>query len=601
MTRTPDTAPAHSSPQQTQHCDVLVVGSGASGLATAIKAAHEGLDVIVAEKAPHFGGTTAISAGWAWVPGNRKGAAASGDTRAEAEQYLQALAPTTYDASRIAGFLDTVPEAIDFFEDHTDVVFTYPDKAPDYQMDLPGAKLGGRAILPADADVRMLGQRCHELQPYLSSYTVFGYMPQVGPDLTQFLHANQSVKSFAYVAGKLLRTWADMLVHRQPMKRTNGSALITRMVRSALDSGVRVWTRTPVKSLVQDASGAVTGAVLGGEHAGTVEARLGIVLAGGGFSGDDELRHQHFAHDRRGGQHFTPTQGHDGTSARMAVRAGGRIDADVSSAGSWAPVTVFRHLGSGAQRLFPHLRQIGLPGMITVDRHGRRFGNEALSYHDFGGAMLEHHQGQEDIEAWIVGDRKLMDKYGIGYAKPWPVPRQLFYRMGYLHRGRTVEELAQRIGVDATGLQETIARFNRDAAEGVDTEFGRGSTAYNHFRGDLEHQPNPNLAPLDKGPYYAAQVRMGDLGTFAGIDVDDRSAVLAADGSRIPHLYSVGASAVSVFGGGYPGYGSHIGPALAFGYRMGRDIAGLSADAGSGARPQTVDAGAAAPDVDARV
>lgn len=579
MTSNPESANSNTTTNYT--CDVLVVGSGAAGMATALRAAHDGLNVIVAEKSPHFGGTTALSAGWSWVPGNRKGAEATGDTRAEAEQYLKALSPNHYNEEGVAGFLDTVPEAIDFFEQNTKVVFTYPEKAPDYQMDLPGAKLGGRAILPSDADIRMLGSRRKELQPYLSSYTVFGYMPQVGPDMAMILKANQSVKAFTYTASKLLQTWVDTALFQQPMKRTNGSALMTRMVASALEAGVRVWTKTPVKDLITNNDGAVTGAILGGEHAGTVSARLGVVLAGGGFSGNDELRQQYFKHDRKGGEHFTPTQGHDGSSARMAMKVGGRINSDVASEGSWAPVTVFKNLVTGTQRLFPHLRQIGLPGMITVDRHGKRFGNEALSYHDFGGQMLQHMAREDSVYAWIIGDEKLMHKYGIGYAKPWPIPRELFYKMGYLHKGATVEELAQKIGVDAEGLKATIAKFNQDAVAGEDTEFGRGSTAYNHFRGDMDHKPNPNLAPLDKGPYYAAKVRMGDLGTFAGIDVDSRHAVVRADGSRIPGLYSVGAAAVSVFGGGYPGYGSHIGPALVFGYRMGRDIAELSAESGS--------------------
>ncbi|GAA3301089.1 FAD-dependent oxidoreductase [Glutamicibacter nicotianae] len=560
----------------TYNCDLLIVGSGVAGMATAIRAAHDGLNVIVAEKSPHFGGTTALSAGWSWVPGNRKGAAATGDTRAEAEEYLKALAPDSYNAKGVEGFLDTVPEAIDFFENDTDVVFSYPEKAPDYQMDLPGAKLGGRAILPSDADVRMLGERRKEIQPYLSSYTVFGYMPQVGPDLNQFLHANQSPKSFTYVAAKLLKTWADIALHGQPIKRTNGSALMVRMVRSALDAGVRVWTGTPVQELCTAADGSVTGAVLGGKHAGIVNAKLGVVLAGGGFSADDELRQKYFAHDTLGGQHFTPTQGHDGSSARMAMDVGGRINNSVSSVASWAPVTVFKYLRGGGQRLFPHLRQIGLPGMITVDRDGKRFGNEALSYHDFGRQMLDHHSNEQDVYAWIIGDKRLMDKYGIGYAKPWPVPRGFFRRIGYLNKGRTVADLAQQIGVDPKGLEQTIERFNRDALAGNDTEFGRGSTAYNHFRGDMEHKPNPNLAPLAKGPFYAAKVQMGDIGTFAGIDVDESSRVVRADGSRIEGLYSVGATAVSVFGGGYPGYGSHIGPALVFGYRLGRDILQLA-------------------------
>lgn len=559
--------------QKAMACDVLVVGSGAAGMAAALKAASQGLSVIVAEKERYFGGTTAISAGWAWVPGNREGAAA-GDTREDVETYLKHLAPETYNVEGVREFLDAVPEALDFFEQETAVEFVYPDKAPDYQMDLPGARLGGRAILPKDTDARILGDKRPLMQPYLSSYTVFGYMPQVGPDINEFFHVNQSVKSFVYVAKKLLRTWFDTARYRRPVLRSNGNALMTLMVKSALDAGVRLWNSSPVLSLTRGDDGSVTGAVLGGEHPVRVEAKLGVILAAGGFSGDAELRRRYFPHD--GDDHFTPTVGHGGDAARMALAAGGFIDDGVSSVGSWAPVTVFRHR-DGRERLFPHLRAIGLPGLIAVDRHGRRFGNEALSYHDFGGAMIRHNSAEEKTFGYVIGDAKAMHKYGIGYAKPWPMPRGYFYKMGYLVRGETLEELAAKLEVDPAGLRETVAEFNVHAAAGTDPEFGRGSTEYNHFRGDLEHRPNPNLAPLDQGPFYAAKIQMGDLGTFAGISVDRDNVVVTEEGAPIPGLFAVGAAARSVFGGGYPGYGSHIGAALVFGYRAGRDIARLAA------------------------
>jgi succinate dehydrogenase/fumarate reductase flavoprotein subunit len=575
-----------NSTQKTVACDVLVVGSGAAGMAAALKAASQGLSVIVAEKEQYFGGTTAISAGWAWVPGNRVGTAA-GDTRDDVETYLRNLAPETYNADGVREFLDTVPEALDFFERETAVEFVYPEKAPDYQMDLPGARLGGRAILPKDTDARILGDKRLLMQPYLSSYTVFGYMPQVGPDINEFFHVNHSVKSFVYVAKKLLRTWFDAARYRRPVLRSNGNALMTLMVKSAYDAGVRMWKSSPVLSLTRGDDGSATGAVIGGEHAVRVEAKLGVILAAGGFSGDAELRRRYFPHD--GDDHFTPTVGHGGDAARLALAAGGFIDDGVSSVGSWAPVTVFRYR-DGRQRLFPHLRAIGLPGLIAVDRHGRRFGNEALSYHDFGGAMIRHNAGEEKTFGYVIGDAKAMHKYGIGYAKPWPMPRGYFYKTGYLVRGETLDELAGKLGVDAEGLRETVAAFNADAAAGVDTAFGRGSTEYNHFRGDMEHKPNPNLAPLDQGPFYAAKIQMGDLGTFAGVAVNRDNVVVTEEGTPIPGLFAVGAAAKSVFGGGYPGYGSHIGAALVFGYRAGRDVARLAAQRGSerGLEPEGV-------------
>ena len=210
--------------------------------------------------------------------------------------------------------------------------------------------------------------------------------------------------------------------------------------------------------------------------------------------------------------------------------------------------------------------------MITVDRRGKRFGNEALSYHDFGRQLLEHDKNETDTYAWIIADEKCMDTYGIGYAKPWPIPRQYFYDTGFLLKATTLRELAEKIGADPAVLEVTVERFNGFARKGEDEDFGRGSTAYNHFRGDPSHKPNPNLAELKKAPYYAVRIRMGDLGSFAGLDVDNDAAVLNTAGQQIAGLYAVGAAAVSVFGGGYPGYGSHIGPAMVFGYRLGRDI-----------------------------
>jgi succinate dehydrogenase/fumarate reductase flavoprotein subunit len=553
-------------------CDVLVIGSGAAGMAAALKGADEGLSVIVVEKERYFGGTTAISAGWSWLPGN-PAAESVGDTREDQLRYLRSLSPEHFNAEGVEAFLDNVSETIEFFDKRTAVVFDYPEKSPDYQMDLPGAKLGGRAILPKDTDARILKDYRLKMQPYLSSYTVFGYMPQVGPDLYQFTHVNQSWKSFFYVAFKLARTWWDALWYRRPIRRTNGNALMTLMVRSALDFGVRMWESTPALELLRDADGRVSGARIGGAHAGTVHAKRGVVIAAGGFSGDKELRTKYFPHDPRGDQHFTPTVGHGGDGARLAMSVGGHIDAAVSSVGSWAPVTVYKYLRTGKERLFPHLRQIGLPGLICVDQHGRRFGNEALSYHDFGRQIIEHFAGQEEVRAYLIADAKAMHKYGIGYAKPWPMPRGYFHRIGYLVKGKTPGELAEKLGIDAAGLQETIREFNRDAVAGADTRFGRGSTEYNHFRGDPDHKPNPNLAPLDKGPYYAAEIRMGDLGTFAGIATDSQNRIVDDRGVPIPGLRAVGSAAVSIFGGGYPGYGSHIGAALVSGYRAGRDLA----------------------------
>ena len=556
--------------------DVLVVGSGAAGLSAAIAARKQGLDVLLVEKEPHLGGTSAISGGWLWVPGNKQGVA-QGDTREDAEAYIKALAGESYDAAAVKTFLDGVPEALDFFERETDVEFVYPQTAPDYQMEAPGAKKSGRALTVQRADARMLGEDRLRMQPYLYTYTVFGYMPEIGQDLATFLKANQSLKSFTYVARALLKTWYESVIFRRSFTRTNGNALMTRLMATARTLAIPMWTSAPVTELTADDNGVVTGARISGAQARTVHARLGVVLAAGGFGGNAELRKQAFVHDPFGDNHVTPTVGHGGDSYLLAAERGGVLDTRPHQPASWGPVTSFRTL-RGKQRVFPHLRAFGLPGLIAVNRHGKRFANESFSYHDFGTELIKDNLHEHKTYAYIIADRKAMRRYGIGYAKPWPLPTWYYTKVGFLTEGKTIDDLATKIGVPAAALEETLQEFNAGAARGEDPKFGRGSNWFHHFKGDMEHKPNPNLATIDTGPYYAVRIEMGDLGTYAGLAVNTRSEVVTTDGAAIPGLYAVGTAAVSVFGGGYPGYGANIGPAMVFGYQVGRDIAAHAAE-----------------------
>ena len=284
------------------------------------------------------------------------------------------------------------------------------------------------------------------------------------------------------------------------------------------------------------------------------------------------MRQQAFAHDPHGTNHTTVTQGHGGDSVTLCQAAGGMLDTAPHSPAAWAPVTAWTSL-RGEQRLFPHLRAFGLPGFIAVNRHGRRFANESLSYHDFGRAMVKDSAGEDATFAYLIGDRTAVARYGIGYVKPWPIPTWYYKKVGFLVEAKSIEALAGKIDVPADTLRATLTAFNADAEQGMDTAFARGSTWFHHFRGDPDHKPNPNLAPIRRAPFYAVKVQMSDLGTFAGLAVDERSQVLTEGGRPVPGLYAVGTAAVSPFGGGYTGYGACIGPALVFGYAAGRDIA----------------------------
>jgi predicted oxidoreductase len=110
----------------------------------------------------------------------------------------------------------------------------------------------------------------------------------------------------------------------------------------------------------------------------------------------------------------------------------------------------------------------------------------------------------------------------------------------------------------------------------VDPQFGRGSTPFNRYGGDPAVGPNPSLAPLEKGPFYAVRIVPGSFGTFAGLATDARARVLDASDTPVPGLYAVGSDQASVMGGHYPAGGINIGPAMAFGYVAARDLAAVA-------------------------
>jgi len=496
-----------------------------------------------------------------------------GDTRGEVIEYLRELAGASYQADRVEAFLDVAPEMVAFFERSTAVRFAYPDIAPDYHLELPGARLGGRAICAEPFDAREMGDKRLLLRPPMTSMSVFGVVPQIGPDLQQFIEANQSVRSFAYVARRVLRNWGQRVRYRRGTELSNGNALVAGLIKSADDLGVELRMAARVQGLTSQ-DGVVTGARLDTRDGPvTVRAHRGVVLTCGGFSQDQGLRSEVFPHSRAGQDHHSATvASSDGDAKRLAGEVGGAFQTEVTQPAAWAPVSVFRG-PDGSTRLFPHLRGIGLPGLIAVNRNGQRFTNEADSYHDFGQAMLKDNVGEPDVHAFLLADAQTMHHYGIGYAKPWPVPRARYRNNGYLYVGRTLEELAKTAGIDAAGLVGTVAEFNKHAEEGKDPAFHRGESEYNIFRGDKHHRPNPSIGPVGNGPYYATRISIGDLGTFAGLATDENSRVLDEDGLPITGLFAAGSAAASVFGGAYPGYGAMLGPGMTFGYTIGRDLA----------------------------
>ncbi|MRN37310.1 FAD-binding protein [Neisseria sp. N95_16] len=563
-------------------CDILIAGSGAGGLSAAVTAAHHGLNVLVAERAATCGGATARSGGWAWTPGNAF-AKADGvnEPRDDFRSYLKAvIGEQDYDHERIEMFLENVPHMVSFFEQKTPLKFTPGAKICDIYGHLPGAGSGHRSVAATLFYAKSLPKHLLDILPDQYKMTSFwGMGIMAGQDLGHFLNAMKKPQSFLHAAKRFsIHVW-DKAVHKRNMQMVNGLALIAKLVQAADEKGVRIEVNTAIKELIEDENGRIVGTYLKTPQGLVrVSAAKGVILATGGYPVNVERR-KNFPRSPSGEEHWTlaPPEA-DGAGLALAESAGGYLDDSGRSPAAWCPVSLVK-FKDGSEGAFPHIADRAKPGIIGVLKNGKRFVNEANGYYDYVTGMLNAVPEGEKVESWLIGDKRAVRSYMFGYAKPRPIPLQIY--TDYLRcitEADTLDQLAEKCGIDPVGLMNTVAEFNQMAKAGKDIDFGRGDTPFNRSGGDASTGfPNPSLAPLGKDPYYAVKVQVGSFGTFAGIAVDAWSRVLRSDGSVVAGLYAVGLDQKSVFGGNYPCGGTNIGPALTFGYAAARHIAGVTA------------------------
>lgn len=558
-------------------CDLLIIGSGAGGMAAAITAHAAGLKPVIIEKTEYFGGSTAVSGGAIWIPDNPlMRAGGMTDDRAAARRYIESETGNRFNGPLVDAFLENGPKAIEFFHTWTALTFTHRVYSPDYHSDRDGAALGGRVIDAEDYDGRRLGARLGDLRPPIRDFVLFGGMMLNRFDIGHMLKMTRSVRSALHAAGLVSRYARDRLTHRRGTRLVLGAAVAGRMGEEVFRRGIPLVLNTRLLSLEQNARGRVTGARLRGpDGEARIATRRGVVLAAGGFPQSADRRGTLFDHVRRGVPHYSmsPTAATgEAISAAEAIGAG--FVGTNSNPAFWTPVSLLPN-GDGTTRPFPHLfLDRAKPGVIAVGRDGRRFANEAASYHDFVQAMISHLLETGAKSAWLVADHRAVRRYGLGAAPAFPGRLGRHLQSGYLKRAATIADLAHRIGVDAGGLAESVAAMNRDAPDGVDRAMGKGGTAYQTYLGDAAVKPNPCLAPIVTAPFYAVEIFPGDIGTSMGLAVDRHAQVLRKDGTMIEGLYAAGNDMNSIMAGAYPGAGITLGPALTFGWIAGRSAAG---------------------------
>lgn len=554
-------------------CDVLVVGSGASGLAAAVTAAQLGLNVIVVEKEPVVGGTSAWSGGWLWIPRNPL-AVAEGivDELDQVRTYLRHELHTEVLGDRIERFLEQGPKMVAFFSRHTEVQFFSGSTMPDFHTS-EGFASGGRSVCAQPFDGRQLGPWINKLRPPLDLISPGGMGIAGGADLNHFLNARRSARSLLYAGKRLARHARDLFCHGRGMHLVNGNALVGRLLKSALDRKVRLLCETPVRGLLREGERVVGARV---EHAGrlvNIHARHGVVLACGGFPHDRQRIGQLFAHTFDGSEHLSAApKGNTGDGLRLGESAGASVALDLPHPAAWAPVSRVPRDDGGFSG-FPHLMERAKPGFLAVRQDGKRFVNEADSYHDYLRALFGATGPGQTAVSWLLCDHHAQRRYGLGWSRPFPFRTAPYVRKGYLFKDATLAGLARQCGIDAVQLEATVSTFNQGAVKGHDPLFGRGESLYNKAQGDALHRPNPSLGSLRQAPFYAVKLVPGSLGTFAGLNTDADARVLGNDQAPIAGLFAVGNDMNSIMKGYYPSGGITLGPGMTFGYIAGHTLA----------------------------
>src|SRR4051812_22800134 len=490
--------------------DVVVVGSGGAALTAATLAHDQGAEVLVLEKADMLGGTTAVSGGGVWLPGNHKMAEAGiDDSREDALAYIRRLTNGTEpDPALLEGYVDTAPEVLRYLEDHTPVRM-HISPLPDYYWTwgIPGNRpMPARAVEADPYPVR------DELPDWADRLVSRGTLMSLGTATT----LTEDFMPHTPELDEELRRREEQDI------RPKGAALIARLFKGLVERGVETKLQTPVRALVTNEDGDVIGVVA--EHTGSHErigARKGVVLACGGFEWNPELVRAHIGYEVK--PLSPPNNVGDGLT--MASDVGAKL-ANLTS--YWGTPVMFDPDITRDGELVPQFEWgRGAPSSIVVNAKGKRFANEALPYNDFPKAFGRFDPDAIEFPnaapAFQIFDQKVRDSQRVLSMFPGqPDP-------DWVVKADTIGELAEKIAVDPGELEETVARYNEFAVKGEDPDFRR------HEVGLMA----PGVvAPIEKAPFYAVEMYPGMLGTNGGPQINADAQVRRRDGGVIGGVFA---------------------------------------------------------------
>ena len=535
--------------------DVVVVGSGTGAFAAAY-AAHQGLETMLIEKTAVLGGSTAMSGGGMWMPGNHVSAEDGAvDSRERAETYLRHIVEGSPE-ERWQTHLDYAPRAVKMLEKLTPLQFGPMREYADYHSDVEGGSAIGRSVEPKAIDTNVLG----DARPLLRYQGLATPVPMVVTG-ESFRWINLMTRRPFKAAPKVFKAVAVGTGGKVAKKEmvAGGTALGVGLIKAAVDQGVDIRVNTAIEDVVVEGDRVVGVVARQDGREIRVEARKGVILAAGGFDHDMDKRRKYQGESLEPGWQFG-AEGNTGDTIDIAQRHG--IDLTLMDKVWWFPAVPPTKKEGGFPRFL--LAERSLPGSFIVDQTGRRFFNESADYMTAGEAMLGIDDGEgPHTPMWLIFDQAFRNRYVFGgeLMPGAPIPKE-WYDAGVAVKAANIREMAQKL--DLPALTDEFAHFNVLAAQGNDDDFRRGATAYDRYYGDMTNTPNHNLRPLKDGTLYAIKVVPGDLGTCGGIRADEHGQALRGDGAKVGGLYAIGNAAGNVFGGVYPGPGATIGQGITF-------------------------------------
>lgn len=569
--------------------DVIVVGSGAGAMTSALFAADQGLSVLIVEKSDRYGGTSAISGGGIWIPNNHYFKALGGNDSPELSmQYLKAATGEHADEGRLRAYVEHAPQMIKTLTQNSHVRYAVADKYPDYYPHLPGALPGGRTLDPELFDTSLLAEELPNLRKPSPSTLLMGRIAWTARDAHTAMARSVG---WQWLIFKLMARYKLDFKWRRKSKYDRraalGSSLVASLRRSLMDRNVPLWLNSDFQDVLVE-QGRVSGIkVLTGGKVLELTARRGVIFGSGGFEQNQTLREKFLPQPTHTRWSATPP----GNNTGAALEAGLNLGAATAlmNWAWWAPTIAVpgeeKPRGVFAERAFP--------GAIVVNSLGQRFVNEAAPYLEFVDAMYQDNRKSagRSVPAWVIFDGHFRFHYAMGPLMPAQVVPDTRLRKEWLNtvywKADSLQALAAQIDVDAAGLESTVHKVNQYAHTGVDLDFARGGNVFDRYYGDSNIKPNPCLAPLRKGPYYAMRLDAGDIGTKGGLLTNQHAQVVREDGQPIPGLYAIGNCSASVMGTSYPGAGGTLGPAMTFGYIAARHLAASAAPSGRTFAPVT--------------